>query len=214
MASGIVLSSAVRSNLLSLQQTADLLGRTQTRLATGKKVNSALDNPVNFFTASSLNARASDLTKLLDSISNATKTLQAADNGITSITTLIENAQAITQQAQQSAATTAKYTGTVSGLSATSSFSFTAGKTITVNDGTTPGTLTLAATNTVKDFLDMVNNTASLKVKAELSSDGKILLEATGANTIVIGGTAVAGEMVQFGLVAGTTAAGTVNSTR
>jgi len=214
MATNITLAAAVRANLLSLQQTDALMGRTQQRLATGKKVNSALDNPVNFFTAASLNARASDLTKLLDSISNATKTLQAADNGISSITTLIENAQAITQQAQQSAATTAKYTGTVSGLSASSSFSFTAGKTITVNDGTTTGTLTLAATNTVQDFLDMVNNTASLNVKAELSSDGKILLEATGANTIVIGGTAVAGEMVQFGLVAGTTAAGTVNSTR
>ena len=62
MANGIVLSAAVRSNLLSLQQTASLLGTTQTRLATGKKVNSALDNPINFFTASSLNSRAGDLT--------------------------------------------------------------------------------------------------------------------------------------------------------
>ena len=214
MASNITLSAAVRSNLLSLQQTADLMALTQTRLATGKKVNSALDNPINFFTAASLNGRGNDLTKLLDSISNATKTLQAADNGITSITKFIENAQAIAQQAQNSAATTAKYTGTVSGLTASSSFSFTATKTITINDGTTTGTLTLAATNTVQDFIDMVNNTASLKVKAELSSDGKVLLEATDTNTIVIGGTAVAGEKAQLGLVDGTTAAGTLNTTR
>jgi flagellin-like hook-associated protein FlgL len=74
--------------------------------------------------------------------------------------------------------------------------------------------LTLGATNTVQDFLDAVNNTANLDVKAELSTDGKILLEATGTNTIVVGGTAVAAEKAQFGLVDGTTAAGTLNATR
>src|SRR5262249_56305769 len=75
-------------------------------------------------------------------------------------------------------------------------------------------TLTLAATNTVQDFLDAVNNTANLNVRAGLSSDGMILLEATRANTIVIGGTASAAEKAQFGLVDDTTAAGTVNATR
>jgi flagellin-like hook-associated protein FlgL len=210
----ITLSAGVRSNLISLQQTADLMARTQSRLSTGKKVNSALDNPINFFTSSALSARAGDLSNLLDSVSNATQTLKAADNGITSLTKLVQSAQAIAQQAQGSAATTAKYSGTVSGLSASSSFTFTATKTITVNDGTTTGTLTLAATNTVQDFIDAVNNTASLKVKAELSSDGKILLEATSNNTIVIGGTASALEKAQLGLVDGTTAAGTVNATR
>jgi flagellin len=209
----ITLSAGVRSNLISLQQTADLMARTQSRLSTGKKVNSALDNPINFFTSSALSARAGDLSSLLDSVSNATQTLKAADNGITSLTKLVQSAQAIAQQAQGSAATTAKYTGTVSGLSATSSFSFTATKTITVNDGTTTATLTLAATNTVQDFLDAVN-TASINVKAELSSDGRVLLEATGTNTIVIGGTASAPEKAQLGLVDGTTAAGTVNATR
>jgi flagellin len=209
----ITLSAGVRSNLISLQQTADLMARTQSRLSTGKKVNSALDNPINFFTSSALSARAGDLSSLLDSVSNATQTLKAADNGITSLTKLVQSAQAIAQQAQGSAATTAKYTGTVSGLSATSSFSFTATKTITVNDGTTTATLTLAATNTVQDFLDAVN-TASINVKAELSSDGRVLLEATGTNTIVIAGTASALEKAQLGLVDGTTAAGTVNATR
>jgi flagellin-like hook-associated protein FlgL len=210
----ITLSAGVRSNLISLQQTADLMARTQSRLSTGKKVNSALDNPINFFTSSALSARAGDLSSLLDSVSNATQTLKAADNGITSLTKLVQSAQAIAQQAQGSAATTAKYTGTVSGLSATSSFSFTATKTITVNDGTTTATLTLAATNTVQDFLDAVNNTGSLNVRAELSSDGRVLLEATGTNTIVIGGTASAPEKAQLGLVDGTTAAGTLNATR
>jgi flagellin-like hook-associated protein FlgL len=210
----ITLSAGVRSNLISLQQTADLMARTQSRLSTGKKVNSALDNPINFFTSSALSARAGDLSNLLDSVSNATQTLKAADNGITSLTKLVQSAQAIAQQAQGSAATTAKYSGTVSGLTASSSFSFTATKTITVNDGTTTATLTLAATNTVQDFLDAVNNTGSLNVRAELSSDGRVLLEATGTNTIVIGGTASAPEKAQLGLVDGTTAAGTLNATR
>ncbi|MBT1515065.1 flagellar protein, partial [Bradyrhizobium sp. SRL28] len=68
--SGIVLSASVRQNLLSLQSTADLLATTQNRLATGKKVNTALDNPTNFFTAQSLDARAGDINNLLDGIGN------------------------------------------------------------------------------------------------------------------------------------------------
>jgi flagellin len=103
--SSVVLSAAVRSNLLSLQNTASLLDTTQTRLATGNKVNSALDNPTSYFTASALNARASDLGNLLDSVSNAVQTIQAANDGITSITKLVESAQATAQQAQQSSAT-------------------------------------------------------------------------------------------------------------
>src|SRR5687767_6807307 len=212
MANGIVLSAAVRSNLLSLQQTASLLGTTQTRLATGKKVNSALDNPINFFTASSLNSRAGDLTKLLDGISNATKTLEAADNGLSSITKLVENLQAVTQQALSSAGTTAKVTGSVTGLTATTALTITAGKTVTVNDGTTTATFTADATPTVGEFLTAVNSTANLNVKASLSSDGRILLEATSTNTIVIGGDASAAEKLQLGLVDGTTAAGTLNT--
>ena len=216
--SDIILSKGVRSNLISLQQTADLIAQTQTRLSTGKKVNSALDNPINFFTASALNNRASDLGNLLDSVSNATQTLQAADNGLTSLTKLVQTAQSLAQQAQQSASTTAKYTGTVSGLTAafTPSPAFTAANTITVNDGTTTATFAAAgnATDTVQRFIDQVNNTASLKVKAELSGDGKILLEATSTNTIVISGTATVAEKAQFGLVDGTTAAGTLNATR
>jgi len=99
--SDITLSAAVRSNLLSLQNTASLLDTTQTRLATGNKVNSALDNPTSYFTAAGLNARASDLGNLLDSVSNAIQTIQAANDGITSITKLVESAQATANQAQQ-----------------------------------------------------------------------------------------------------------------
>src|SRR3979490_1370676 len=78
--SGIVLSNSVRQNLLSLQSTADLLATPQSRLSSGKKVNSALDNPTNFFTAASLDSRASDIGNLLDSIGNGVQVLQAAAN--------------------------------------------------------------------------------------------------------------------------------------
>jgi flagellin len=101
MGADIVLTAGVRANLLQLQKTSDLITATQTKLATGKRVNTALDNPVNFFTAAGLTNRASDLGNLLDSMSNAFNTIQAANNGITSITKLVQSAQALVSQAQQ-----------------------------------------------------------------------------------------------------------------
>src|ERR1700739_4250536 len=107
--SGIVLSASVRQNLLSLQSTADLLATTQNRLSTGKKVNSALDNPTNYFTASSLDSRASDIGTLLDGISNGVQVLQAANTGITSLQSLVATAKSIANQAlQQSVGYTTK----------------------------------------------------------------------------------------------------------
>jgi flagellin len=101
MGSEISLSKSVRSNLLSLQNTAQMMDRTQTRLATGNKVNSALDNPTNFFTASSLNARAGDMANLLDGMANGIKTLEAADNGLKAITKNLESMQSTLRQARQ-----------------------------------------------------------------------------------------------------------------
>src|ERR1700745_947568 len=100
--SGIVLSASVRQNLLALQSTASLLATTQNDLATGNKVNTALDNPTEFFTAQSLNNRASDIANLLDGISNGVQVLQAANTGITSLQSLIANAQSIANQVLQS----------------------------------------------------------------------------------------------------------------
>jgi flagellin-like hook-associated protein FlgL len=104
--SDIVLSAGVRSNLLQLQQTSNLINTTQTDLATGKKVNSALDNAINFFTAQGLNTRANDLNSLLDTMSNGINTIQAANNGITAITKLVQSAQSLVSQAQQANNTT------------------------------------------------------------------------------------------------------------
>jgi flagellin len=212
--SDIVLSSGIRANLLSLQDTASLIHTTQGRLATGLKVNSALDNPIAFFTASSLNARAGNLGNLLDSVSNAVQTVQAANNGITSITKLVQSAQAIAQQAQQSASTTAKFVGTVSALAGTSSFAVTSANTILISDGTSTATVTSTGNVTVNQIINAVNNAPSLNVKAELSANGSLQLEATGANVITVAGTATAPELAQFGLASGTTAAGTVNANR
>src|SRR5215469_5420729 len=100
--SGIVLSAAVRQNLLSLQSTAALLATTQNDLATGNKVNSALDNPTEYFTAQGLNNRASDINNLLDSINNGVQVLQAANTGITSLQSLVSSAQSIANQVLQS----------------------------------------------------------------------------------------------------------------
>ena len=108
--SDIVLSAGVRSNLLQLQQTSDLMTRTQTRLATGKRVNSALDNAINFFTAQGLDNRANDLSGLLDSMSNAINTIQAANNGLSAITKLVQSAQSLVSQANQTSDTDTRAT--------------------------------------------------------------------------------------------------------
>ena len=120
--SGIVLSSSVRQNLLSLQSTADLLATTQNRLATGKKVNTALDNPTNFFTAQSLDLRAGDINNLLDGIGNGVQVLQAANTGITSLQKLVDTAKSIANQALQSAvgySTKSNVSATITGATAT-----------------------------------------------------------------------------------------------
>ena len=136
--SSIVLSASVRQNLLSLQSTADLLATTQNRLSTGKKVNSALDNPTNFFTAQSLDNRASDINNLLDGIGNGVQVLQAANTGITSLQKLVDTAKSIANQALQ---TTVGYS-TKSNVSAT-----IAGATANDLRGTTTYTSAIAISN-------------------------------------------------------------------
>ena len=145
MSSGVTLTAATRSNLLSLQGTADLVATTQNRLSTGKKVNSALDNPANFFTSQALNSRSADLSGLLDGISNGIQTIQAANRGLTNLTKLTDQLKATAQQALASSnAFTAKNkvtsvaAGTVTGANILGT---TAAGTAAVA-GTTTGTVT------------------------------------------------------------------------
>ena len=131
--SGIVLSAAVRQNLLSLQSTAELLATTQNRLASGKKVNTALDNPTNFFTAQGLDNRASDINNLLDSISNGVQVLQAANTGLTSLQKLVDTARSIANQVLQ----------TTTGYTTKANVTTTVGVVGSASDLTTGGTTTL-----------------------------------------------------------------------
>ena len=99
----IALTSSMRSNLLSLKNTQSLLDKTQDRLSTGYKVNSAMDNPSSYFTAQSLNSRADDLSTLLDSIGQAISTLEVADEGITTLQEFVEQAKSIANSARDTA---------------------------------------------------------------------------------------------------------------
>jgi flagellin-like hook-associated protein FlgL len=97
----------MRANLVSLQNTNSLLELTQKRLASGKKVNSALDDPVAYFTAVAHEQRATDLAGRKDEMSEAVQTIKAADAGIQSINTLIAAARSLASSALSADATTA-----------------------------------------------------------------------------------------------------------
>ena len=100
----ISLSSGVRQSLQSLQSTAMAAQTAQGRLASGKRVNSAIDNAVNFFTSATLNSRADAFSGLLDGMSNSIQTIKAASNGIDGITKLVKSLQSTVKQAQSDAA--------------------------------------------------------------------------------------------------------------
>jgi len=238
--SNITLSSSVRQNLLSLQDTASLLSTTQTRLATGKKVNSALDNPTNFFTASGLDARASDIGNLLDSIGNGVQVLQAANTGITSLSKLVDTAKSIANQAlQQSSGYSTKasleFTGAATGQTTTSSasnlnggaltgsvFTFTnaAGTAATITVGSTAVAYNATAkTATVKslDDLNQALSAAGVNLTASISGTDKLTFTSTndGASQIITGSataaTAVAANTINISAnAAGGGAGGTV----
>ena len=148
MSSDITLSAGVRQNLLALQNTSTLLSTTQERLATGKKVNSALDNPSNFFTSQSLSNRASDLSALLDSIGQAQQTLTTADQGITSLTNLVQSAKSIASQALQAPLGTVSYSPTI-GTQAIAYDTTQVTSTATVAAAITASTLSTQASSTL-----------------------------------------------------------------
>ncbi|NTU48672.1 MAG: flagellin, partial [Syntrophobacteraceae bacterium] len=98
--SDISLTAGMRSTLTNLQGTANLMDRTQVRLSTGKKVNSALDDPVNFFKALAHTNRASDLASRKDGMAEAIQLIKAADTGIEGLTDLLESAKSIATAAR------------------------------------------------------------------------------------------------------------------
>ena len=99
----ISLTASMRSNLLSLQNISGQVSSTQNKLATGNKVNSAIDNPSSYYTARSLNNRADDLNALLDSMGQAVSTIKAATTALESATEFLEQAKAVASQALETA---------------------------------------------------------------------------------------------------------------
>jgi flagellin-like hook-associated protein FlgL len=220
---GIILSASVRQNLLSLQSTADLLSTTQNRLATGKKVNSALDNPTNFFTATGLDNRASDISNLLDGIGNGVQVLQAANTGLTSLQKLVDTAKSIANQVLQAptgysvkaSATTAAPTGAgplgVAGTAADLTNAGTnslQGKTFVFTPATGAAT-TLTISNVAGagnvnsvDGFNTALSAAGIGLTASLASNGSVTFTSTANNasqTLTLGTTAAANTVALSG---------------
>ena len=181
MSAPVTLTAGVRANLLALQGIRAQETTTQGRLATGKRVNTALDNPTEYFTASALSARAGELTNLLDSMTNAVSTINAASNGLTSITTTIQSMEATATQARQDASWVAtSYTVNTTGIGTSSikSIGFSGGAigstavTVAVNDqenvtgtgGFTGAGNTLATAGTITVQAADINNGNAITV--------------------------------------------------
>src|SRR5882757_4891832 len=219
--SGIVLSASVRQNLLSLQSTAELLSTTQNRLATGNKVNSALDNPTNFFTSQGLSNRASDINNLLDSIGNGVQVLQAANTGITSLQKLVDTAKSIANQvlqaptgysAKASATSLAPAAGTAGTAADITNSSGSAnslqGKTYVFTPAVGAAT-TITVSSTVAagnvnsiDAFNTALSTAGINLTASLASDGSLTFTSTNdyaSQTLTLGTTAAANTVALSG---------------
>ncbi len=177
MSSDITLSAGIRQNLLSLQNTAANLTTTQNHLSTGKKVNTAFDNPTSYFTSQSLTNRANDLSSLLDSIGQAQQTLNAANNGLTSLTSLLEQALSTAQQAQQTTPTAAAVsTGSVALTS------LNAGGNLWVNVGANTYTVAITASEALSSIESQINAVSGLCANGAVtaSDDGSGHLVLTG----------------------------------
>lgn len=207
--SDITLSRAVRTNLLSLQNTASMMEQTQGRLATGKKVNSALDNPVNFFTASGLNARAGDMSALLDDMANGIQAIEAADNGLKAITKTLESMQSTLRQARQDKSFETKSFEVDTSTAGNITF---AGDAMGVDGAGDPITVDVAfdENDTVDQLVSKINaSSVGTNGQVRASNDnGKLRienistqsLEVTGAGITATGTDAIDGNSVRAGL--------------
>src|ERR1700758_2142234 len=179
--SGIVLSASVRQNLLALQSTASLLAKTQNDLATGNKVNSALDNPTEYFTAQSLNNRASDISNLLDGISNGVQVLQAANTGLTSLQQLVDNAKSIANQVLQTTTgyDTKSNVTTAALTNATSTNLLGAASTPVIGNAVTNDNTTAAAAITGSTFLSGTAGTSSNDLATGITATDTLVVNGT-----------------------------------
>jgi flagellin-like hook-associated protein FlgL len=216
--SSFAVSAATRSALFALKSMNSEIDRLQTRLSTGKRVSSALDDPGAFFTAAGLTSRASAINGLMSDITNTKSAVSAANQGITAIRSLLNAAQTVANQALQYTQSLVTVTGTNNSAFSTgstiasvsgSSTLLQIGDTVTVSDGTTTATYTAANGDTIQTLLNTVNGTANLNVTASLNSSGQLAFAATSDVNVTIGGTlsgAGGGTLTGIlGLTAGTT---------
>jgi flagellin-like hook-associated protein FlgL len=214
----VPIGAAARASLNSLRDITNQMAQAQKRLATGKRIDSPMDGPAAFFTASAMRARAAMLNGLMDGIVSAQKTIEAANSGIAAIETLLTAAKTLANQALESADTLVEVTGNNStpltagaqiASAAGSATLFSAGDQVTVSDGTTTATYTAVDGDTVQDFLDAINDTANLDVEASLNGSGQIVLTATDTVDLTVGATlnGAGGATLNSvsGLAAGTT---------
>jgi flagellin-like hook-associated protein FlgL len=192
--SGITLSSAVRENLLSLQNTAKLTADTQSKLSTGLKVRSAVDNPTSFFTSQSLNARAGDLNALLDNTGLAVQTLQAADEGLSALTNLVQQARATATQALNTQITATTTSSSDTGANGTAvaigTSGISTGDTITVSTtGADGSTITVTATATAGRTLSQLTSVINAATGITASfANGVLSVSGDGGRTVTISG--------------------------
>ena len=208
MSSDVVLNAALRNNLLSLQNTQSLIDTTQLRLATGLKVNSALDNPTSFFAAQGLSNRANDLQRLLDGIGQSIRTIEEADNGVSALTDLISQAESVATEAQteiRSAEGFARARGDVdlTGLNLQTDLggvivdgvSDTFTITIRESNGTTTSLVAdidITATDTIDNVVATINadanigaNATTQLVRASITSGGQLQIESLAEDAVV-----------------------------
>jgi flagellin-like hook-associated protein FlgL len=226
------MSGGVRAALAALQETSSMAEATQTRLSTGLRVNSALDNPSSFFTAASLNNRSNDLSRLLDDMGQGIQVLKAADKGIAATQRTIESIQSVLRQALQSSSTTGKLTGTnTNTLTASTKLTNAAiGNSandvykIKVGSAAAVTVHTVTVDTTVQDLIDGINKNTSVNadVRASLDTNGKFVIESLSGQEITFSAQDTAStpaniinELMGGSVVADLKAtAGTVNSTR
>ena len=203
MSSDVVLTAALRSNLLSLQNTQRLIDTTQLRLATGLEVNSALDNPQNFFAAQSLNNRANDLSRLLDGIGQSIRTIEEADTGVTALSNLINQAESVAIEAQseiRAAEGFARIRGSVDLSGVTDLVAINGGGTITdgdqfqvtivEDDGTATSLaapITINNGETVDNIVADINSDATVNtlIRASVTSGGQLQIESLAEDAVI-----------------------------
>jgi len=190
MTGEVVLSSALRSNLLSLQRTQSSIDKVQNVLATGLKVSSALDNPQSFFASQALKNRSSDLTRLLDGIGQSIQTIKAADAGVSSLTKLVQQASSIVDSAREAVTGGAKEAAVIGTVDLSGITDLTTLPNVGAADElelsyidvdgttTTTHTVAIASGDSIEEFITAINDESyqdgNQVFKSEFISEGRL----------------------------------------